>query len=72
MVVDNSQHSIQLTLWGQRAKDIQLSNEQVIAVKRVKVGDYGGLFFSSTERGSALTCDTRTHFDRIQHQCHTR
>ncbi|KAG7448223.1 replication factor-a protein [Guyanagaster necrorhizus] len=42
-LVDQSNYSVRLTLWGKQAEQYQHENEQpVIAFKGVKVGDFGG------------------------------
>ena len=43
-IVDDSQHSIRVTLWGERAEKELAKYDQapVIAFKGVKLGDYGG------------------------------
>ena len=43
-IVDDSQHSIRVTLWGERAEKELARYDQapVIAFKGVKLGDYGG------------------------------
>lgn len=42
MLVDQSQQSVRLTLWGKQAESFDHSDEPVIAFKGVKVGDFGG------------------------------
>ncbi|KAJ7461513.1 hypothetical protein FB451DRAFT_1562794 [Mycena latifolia] len=49
-LVDTSEFSVRMTLWGKQAEQFE-SPEAVIAFKSVKVGDYGGRslsFFSSS------------------------
>jgi replication factor A1 len=49
-LVDESFHSIELTLWGNLAEqhsEVDLSQNAVIAVKGCRVGDYGGRSLSS-------------------------
>ncbi len=42
-LVDQSNYSVRLTLWGKQAEQYQYENEQpVIAFKGVRVGDFGG------------------------------
>ncbi|TIB62317.1 hypothetical protein E3P77_03868 [Wallemia ichthyophaga] len=41
-IVDRSQQSVRLTLWGKLAETFDQTNEPVIAFKGVKVGDFGG------------------------------
>ena len=41
-LVDQSQHSIRLTLWGKQAENFKGDDQPVIAAKGVKVGDFGG------------------------------
>ncbi|KZT02307.1 replication factor-a protein [Laetiporus sulphureus 93-53] len=42
-IVDRSQFSVRLTLWGKQAQDFNVDEPQpVIAFKGVKVGDFGG------------------------------
>lgn len=40
--MDQSQHSIRLTLWGKQAENFKGDDQPVIAAKGVKVGDFGG------------------------------
>ncbi|KAF8517579.1 hypothetical protein BU17DRAFT_76387 [Hysterangium stoloniferum] len=51
-LVDRSGFSVRLTLWGEQAKKYTAAGQPVIAVKGVKVGDFGGrslsMFSSST------------------------
>lgn len=42
MLVDNSGFGVRLTLWGKQAEQYNDSDNPVIAVKGVKVGDYQG------------------------------
>lgn len=41
-LVDRSQQSVRLTLWGKLAENYDHTNDPVIAFKGVKVGDFGG------------------------------
>jgi replication factor A1 len=41
MLVDTSEFSVRMTLWGKQAEQFN-SPESVIAFKSVKVGDFGG------------------------------
>jgi len=41
-LVDQSQWSIRLTLWGKQAENFVHEDQPVIAAKGVKVGDFGG------------------------------
>ncbi|KAG8887602.1 Replication factor A protein 1 [Tulasnella sp. 332] len=41
-LVDKSQYSVRLTLWGKQAEQFVAENQPVIAFKGVKVGDFGG------------------------------
>jgi len=41
-LVDSSNFSVRLTLWGKQAEQFQSSVQDVIAFKGVKVGDFGG------------------------------
>ncbi|TIC40441.1 replication factor-a protein [Wallemia mellicola] len=41
-IVDRSQQSVRLTLWGKLAENFDQVNEPVIAFKGVKVSDFGG------------------------------
>ncbi|KAF8582281.1 replication factor-a protein [Ramaria rubella] len=51
-LVDRSGFSVRLTLWGDQAKKYTATDQPVIAVKGVKVGDFGGrslsMYSSST------------------------
>jgi replication factor A1 len=41
-LVDLSEFSVRLTLWGKQAETYQADEHAVIAFKGLKVGDYGG------------------------------
>jgi len=41
-IVDKSNFSIRLTLWGKQAEQFDQDDHPVIAFKGVKVGDFGG------------------------------
>lgn len=43
-LVDRSGFSVRLTLWGEQAKKYTATDQPVIAVKGVKVGDFGGAY----------------------------
>lgn len=51
-LVDKSGFSVRLTLWGEQAKKYSASGQPVLAIKGVKVGDFGGrslsMYSSST------------------------
>lgn len=51
-LVDKSEYSVRLTLWGKQAEDYNADDNAVVAFKGVKVGDFGGrslsMFSSST------------------------
>ncbi|KAF8516769.1 replication factor-a protein [Gautieria morchelliformis] len=50
-LVDRSGFSVRLTLWGEQAKKYTTTDQPIIALKGVKVGDFGGRslsMFSST------------------------
>ncbi|KZP17889.1 replication factor-a protein [Athelia psychrophila] len=51
-LVDKSEFSVRLTLWGKQAEDYNADDNAIIACKGVKVGDFGGrslsMFSSST------------------------
>jgi hypothetical protein len=44
-LVDSSQFAVRLTLWGKQAEQFQASEQEVVAFKGVKVGDFGGMPF---------------------------
>jgi replication factor A1 len=41
-VVDRSNYSVRLTLWGRQAETYQANDQPVVAFKGAKVGDFGG------------------------------
>jgi replication factor A1 len=41
-VVDRSNYSVRLTLWGRQAESYQANDQPVVAFKGAKVGDFGG------------------------------
>lgn len=41
-IVDDSNFSCRLTLWGKQAESFNAHDHPVIAFKSVRVGDYGG------------------------------
>ncbi|KAG8899079.1 Replication factor A protein 1 [Tulasnella sp. 408] len=41
-LVDRSQYSVRMTLWGKQAEAFHATNNPVMAFKAVKVGDFGG------------------------------
>jgi replication factor A1 len=45
-IVDMSQYSVRLTLWGKQAEQFSADDLPVVAFKGVKVGDFGGMNFS--------------------------
>jgi replication factor A1 len=45
-IADKSGFSVRLTLWGKQAEQFNAEDSPVIAVKGVKVGDFGGESFS--------------------------
>lgn len=51
-LVDQTQHSVRLTLWGKQAESFNGEGQPVIAFKGVKLGDFGGrslsMYSSST------------------------
>ncbi|GJJ12350.1 hypothetical protein Clacol_006591 [Clathrus columnatus] len=51
-LVDRSGFSVRLTLWGEQAKKYSTTGQPVVAIKGVKVGDFGGrslsMYSSST------------------------
>jgi replication factor A1 len=51
-LVDKSEYSVRLTLWGKQAEEYNADDNVVIAFKGVKVGDFGGrslsMYSSST------------------------
>ncbi|KAI9014187.1 putative RFA1 protein [Hyaloraphidium curvatum] len=55
-IVDDSNQSIRLTLWGKQAMNFRGDNNPVIAVKSAKVGDFGGRSLSLYST-STLTMD---------------
>ena len=44
-IVDKSQYSVRLTLWGKQAEQFTADDLPVVAFKGVKVGDFGGMGF---------------------------
>ncbi|KAH7889519.1 hypothetical protein F5I97DRAFT_1995013 [Phlebopus sp. FC_14] len=42
IIVDKSQYSVRLTLWGKQAESFTADDLPVVALKGVKVGDFGG------------------------------
>jgi len=42
-IVDKSQYSVRLTLWGKQAEQYTADDLPVVAFKGVKVGDFGGM-----------------------------
>lgn len=52
VLVDKSEYSVRMTLWGKQAEDYKADPHAVIAFKGVKVGDFGGrslsMYSSST------------------------
>jgi len=44
LLVDRSEQSIRMTLWGKTAETFTNEDHPVLAFRGVKVGDYGGLF----------------------------
>lgn len=44
-IVDDSNQSIRLTLWGRQAMSFPGKQGTVVAIKNAKVGDFGGTFF---------------------------
>ncbi|KAL8776436.1 MAG: hypothetical protein Q9203_007378 [Teloschistes exilis] len=55
-LVDNSNFSVRLTIWGSSATTFDVSPESVIAFKGVKVSDFGGRSLSLLSSGS-MTVD---------------
>lgn len=51
-LVDNTNFSVRLTIWGNSAKSFEVSLESVIAFKGVKVSDFGGRSLSLLSSGS--------------------
>ena len=45
-LVDKSQYSVRLTLWGKQAETFAADDLPVIAFKGVKVSDFGGKYES--------------------------
>ncbi|KAI0032815.1 replication factor-a protein [Vararia minispora EC-137] len=41
-LVDSSQFAVRLTLWGKQAETFQATEQEIVAFKGVKVGDFGG------------------------------
>ena len=41
-IVDRSNASVRLTLWGRQAEKYDHSGEPIVAWKNVKVGEFGG------------------------------
>ena len=51
-LVDNTLHSVRLTIWGNQATNFDTPVESVIAFKGVKVSDFGGRSLSLLSSGS--------------------
>lgn len=51
-IVDNTLHSVRLTIWGNQATTFDAPVESVIAFKGVKVSDFGGRSLSLLSSGS--------------------
>lgn len=51
-IVDDSMHSVRLTIWGPTAQNFDASSESVVAFKGVKVSDFGGRSLSLLSSGS--------------------
>ncbi|KAB2569843.1 Nucleic acid binding OB-fold tRNA/helicase-type [Lasiodiplodia theobromae] len=51
-IVDNSMHSVRLTIWGPTAQNFDASPESIVAFKGVKVSDFGGRSLSLLSSGS--------------------
>ena len=43
-LVDTSGYQVRLTLWGKNAETFEHFDAPVVAIKGVKVGDYGGTY----------------------------
>jgi replication factor A1 len=56
LIADDSQTSVKLTIWGQAAQAFEAPLESILAVKGVKVSDFGGRSLSLLSSGS-LTID---------------
>ncbi|KAH9900153.1 replication factor-A protein [Xylariomycetidae sp. FL2044] len=54
-LVDDSQYSIRLTIWGKTANSFSAMPESVIAFKGVKVSDFGGRSLSLLSSGTMTT-----------------
>ncbi|KAF2101606.1 replication factor A 1, rfa1 [Rhizodiscina lignyota] len=53
-LVDDSQYSVRLTIWGNSAQSFDAPVESVVAFKGVKVSDFGGRSLSLLSSGSML------------------
>ena len=42
-LVDRSEYSVRLTLWGKQAEEYHEEEHAVLAFKAVRVGDFGGM-----------------------------
>ena len=42
--MDQSNFAVRMTLWGKQAEQFQASEQDVMAFKGVKVGDFGGKY----------------------------
>lgn len=51
-LVDNTNYSVRLTVWGNTATTFDVSSESVVAFKGVKVSDFGGRSLSLLSSGS--------------------
>jgi replication factor A1 len=47
-LVDESEQSVRLTLWGSTAESFSASEGSIVAFKGVKVGDFGGRVSSAS------------------------
>ncbi|KAG9015276.1 Replication factor A protein 1 [Tulasnella sp. JGI-2019a] len=54
-IVDKSQYSVRLTLWGKQAEQFVAENQPVVAFKSVRVGDFGGRNLTMMGTSSAHT-----------------
>lgn len=54
VVVDNTEFSVRLTLWGKQAEQFSTPIDTVIACKGVRVGDFNGVSLSLLSSGSLV------------------
>ena len=64
-LVDDSNFSIQVTLWGFHAHNEQLETGKVIAIKNAKVSNYNSKSISAGDDNSLIYFDDKINNDRV-------